>query len=63
MQPTVIWYDIRTGKKTVSYRKNPVMPEGMTEKEPLLNSTWINGEWVVKRKLDFLNMKKIFKKK
>ncbi|MCP4163636.1 MAG: hypothetical protein GY760_26555 [Deltaproteobacteria bacterium] len=57
-----IWYDTRTGQKTVSYKKNSVMPEGMTDKKPLPNSEWIDGEWVVKRKLGFLNMKKMFKK-
>ncbi len=62
MKHTAIWYDTRTGQKTVSYKKNPVMPEGMTEKEPIPNSIWINGEWVVKRKFKLPSLKTLFKK-
>ncbi len=62
MQPTAIWYDTKTGQKTVSYKKIPVMPEGMTDKEPLPNSTWVDGEWVVKKKFKLPSLKKLFKK-
>ncbi|MCP3921899.1 MAG: hypothetical protein GY714_04860 [Desulfobacterales bacterium] len=63
MEPTAIWYETRTGQKTVSYKKNPVMPEGMTDKKHLPNSKWVDGKWVVKKKFKLSSLKKLFKKK
>ncbi len=60
MKPTAIWYDTKTGQKTVSYKKKPGMPEGMTDKKPLLNSKWVDGQWKVKKKFKLPSLKKLF---